>query len=629
MDDIHLTEREKRIQRREELKAEIAQREREIQERRNENRLEQIKQRDRDIVMLQLQELQRKRNELIEKRRQTRHEKDEQHRVVEEQRTELRGKPLRTQSRTSDIESQRLKETVINIEYEDDELKGACGHTNFHPDIEEIEFKENRYTERTYADRSPITIDEYGYVDRIVPMSKELDHCEYFDHSSAVSNDTVDKELEWLRGKEIKHKAEHRANSEDRIKMEGELDRTYSHQITNKRNKSHTDYKIEIENLQQQIDSMKVEEGEAIRKIQIKEQIRETKHQDILREKQRQKDKDTLRALKQEKYELEQSLLEKQSVLSSLDEELIDYGKERNKPQDSKTNEIKQGFMIKPNIPKFTEPSNFPEWKIEIEAMLSSNIYNTEILRQAIRNAIGGKPRKVLATLKPTATTKEILETLESNYVDIKSGECIMEEYYKAKQEKEEDISAWGIRLEELVQKAIDRGEIQTSRREQMLRTRFWKYLRNLELKNATRMYYESNITFEELRKKIRREEQEIVVSKETSQQINVHQIDEQTKLLNDLKEQIKMVEAKLNALTEERHRPMDTERRDSSRYDNRGRPYRGYHHNSTFRGRGGYRPHNNRFNHGNRTYEPRRGTIQTDTQQKDTHQTPLNSKKL
>ncbi|KAH3719835.1 hypothetical protein DPMN_062719 [Dreissena polymorpha] len=162
-----------------------------------------------------------------------------------------------------------------------------------------------------------------------------------------------------------------------------------------------------------------------------------------------------------------------------------------------------------------------------------------------------------------------------------------------------------------------------------MLQTRFWKYLRNPELKNATRMYYELNITFEELRKKIRQEEQEIVVSMETSQQINVHYIDEQTKLLNDLKEQIKMMEAKLNALTEERHRPMDTERRDTSRYDNRGRSYRGYQHNSTFRGRGGYRQHNNRFNLGNRTYEPRRGTIETDTQQKDTHQSPLNSKKL
>ncbi|KAH3772519.1 hypothetical protein DPMN_173859 [Dreissena polymorpha] len=37
------------------------------------------------------------------------------------------------------------------------------------------------------------------------------------------------------------------------------------------------------------------------------------------------------------------------------------------------------------------------------------------------------------------------------------------------------------------------------------------------------------------------------------------------------------MMEAKVNALTEERHRHMDTERRDTSRYDNRGRSYRVY----------------------------------------------------
>ncbi|KAH3848462.1 hypothetical protein DPMN_090827 [Dreissena polymorpha] len=64
---------------------------------------------------------------------------------------------------------------------------------------------------------------------------------------------------------------------------------------------------------------MKVEEGEAVKKIQIKEQLRETHQKDMLQEKQRRKDKDTLRALKQEEYELEQSLLTKHSVLSSLD----------------------------------------------------------------------------------------------------------------------------------------------------------------------------------------------------------------------------------------------------------------------------------------------------------------------
>ncbi|KAH3772517.1 hypothetical protein DPMN_173857 [Dreissena polymorpha] len=59
---------------------------------------------------------------------------------------------------------------------------------------------------------------------------------------------------------------------------------------------------MEIETLQKQIDLMKVEEGEAVRKIQIQEQLRETKQKDMLQEKERKKDIDTLRALKQEKY---------------------------------------------------------------------------------------------------------------------------------------------------------------------------------------------------------------------------------------------------------------------------------------------------------------------------------------
>ncbi|KAH3855933.1 hypothetical protein DPMN_098508 [Dreissena polymorpha] len=217
-------------------------------------------------------------------------------------------------------------------------------------------------------------------------------------------------------------------------------------------------------------------------------------------------------------------------------------------------------FMIKPNVPKFSDPAQFQEWKIEVESMLISNIYHKEILRQAIRNAIGGKPRKILTTLKPTATTEEILKTLESNFGDIKSGESLMEEYYKAKQEEDEDISAWGIRLEELLQKAIDRGEIKEYRKEKMLKTRFWKHLGNTELKNATRMFYESDCSFEELRRKVRKEEQELKSAKEPGhpKQVNVHQMDNHLKNLNDLKEQMKEMEKKINTLTQERQKPND-----------------------------------------------------------------------
>ncbi|KAH3892296.1 hypothetical protein DPMN_016411 [Dreissena polymorpha] len=322
MDDVHLTEREQRLLRREQLKADIAQKEREIQERTNENRLKKIKQRDRNIEMLQLKELQRQRNELIEKRRHARQERDEQHRVVEEQRIELRDKSLRTQSRTSDIESQRLKETVIDIKYEDDELKGACGHTNIDSDIKRMEFGENsRYTKRTYTDQSLITINEYEYVDRERTMPKDQNHCKYFDQFSTVSNDTVDKGSQWLRRKKIQLEEEHHANSEDRIKIEGEINRTQGYQLIHKCNKRDMDFKMEMETLQKQIELMKLEEREAVRKIQIKEELRETKQKEKLQAEQRKQNEDRLRTLKQEKYELEQSLLEKQSVLSSLAEE--------------------------------------------------------------------------------------------------------------------------------------------------------------------------------------------------------------------------------------------------------------------------------------------------------------------
>ena len=101
---------------------------------------------------------------------------------------------MRKPNRVLNIESQSVKETVIDIEYENDELKGACGHTNIDSDIERMEVgKNSRYTERTYTDQSLITIDEYRYVDRERTMSKDQNHCKYFDQFSTLSNDTVDK----------------------------------------------------------------------------------------------------------------------------------------------------------------------------------------------------------------------------------------------------------------------------------------------------------------------------------------------------------------------------------------------------------------------------------------------------
>ncbi|KAH3793779.1 hypothetical protein DPMN_147300 [Dreissena polymorpha] len=148
--------------------------------------------------------------------------------------------------------------------------------------------------------------------------------------------------------------------------------------------------------------------------------------------------------------------------------------------------------------------------------MMKSGIYHQYVLRQSIRNSITGKPRKVLSTLKPDASLQEILKTLETNFGDIKTGQSVMEIFYNAKQEKDEDISTWAIRLETLIQKAINHNEMQEDKKDAMLRTRFWRHFRNTDLRNATRVYYETVSTFEEFKVKVRRKEREMAVCKGT-----------------------------------------------------------------------------------------------------------------
>ena len=115
--------------------------------------------------------------------------------------------------------------------------------------------------------------------------------------------------------------------------------------------------------------------------------------------------------------------------------------------------------------------------------MIESTIYYDDILRHDVRNSITGMPRKVLATLKASTSMAEIIETLESYFGNIRSGEALMEEFYTMKQGKKETLSTWAIRLESLLQLAIEKGVV--AQKDGMLRKRFWRHLENTELRKG------------------------------------------------------------------------------------------------------------------------------------------------
>ncbi len=104
------------------------------------------------------------------------------------------------------------------------------------------------------------------------------------------------------------------------------------------------------------------------------------------------------------------------------------------------------------------------------------------------------------------ATSDEMIRKLEGVFGNVTAGESVLHEFYTTSQRQEESVAAWGLPLEEILQKAVDKGHVPEENRNEMLRTKFWKSLRSEKLKLSTRIYYETIPQFEELRKKIRAE---------------------------------------------------------------------------------------------------------------------------
>lgn len=219
---------------------------------------------------------------------------------------------------------------------------------------------------------------------------------------------------------------------------------------------------------------------------------------------------------------LEQDLLKKESEISTKIQGVSLTEKTSEEP--SKKTEV--AHFVKPYVNPFsgTEPTpknenTFEDWKVEIESLIKSQVYQEDyIVTQIIRNSLKGQARKVLITLGAKASSNDIIKKLENVYGNVASGESVLQEFYTASQKADESITTWGLRIEEILQRAIDKGHVTTEQKNEMLRTKFWRSLRNTELKNATRVYFEQIKEFELLRRKVRAEEYEIYTHKSTTE---------------------------------------------------------------------------------------------------------------
>lgn len=155
-------------------------------------------------------------------------------------------------------------------------------------------------------------------------------------------------------------------------------------------------------------------------------------------------------------------------------------------------------------------------WKYEVICLMKE-AESMETVLQSIRRSVKGEAAHVIMRLGVSASVDEILYKFDSVYGNVMEKEDILAEFYSAKQRDDETCSAWSCRLEELLTMAMKVGKVQSHASNDMLRTMFYKGMRQ-DLKDICGYLYHSIHDFDKLRIEVRKIEAEHPSKTATSQ---------------------------------------------------------------------------------------------------------------
>lgn len=172
------------------------------------------------------------------------------------------------------------------------------------------------------------------------------------------------------------------------------------------------------------------------------------------------------------------------------------------------------------NVPKVTyfygsekkSEVSYKLWKHEVRILLKDDNYTDETKALAIRKSLRGQAGNRILHLPDEASPEDIITVLDSIYEDALAKEQLLSQFYSAKQTGTEDAADWSVRLENIMDRAIEKGVSLSGGKNQMLCQKFFNGLREKDLKVAARhLYDQSSDDFQTFRTEVRVLEQELV----------------------------------------------------------------------------------------------------------------------
>ena len=123
--------------------------------------------------------------------------------------------------------------------------------------------------------------------------------------------------------------------------------------------------------------------------------------------------------------------------------------------------------------PRPKSESSFEEWTYEVRCLRKDKMYSEATIGQAIRKSLKGQAKKVLLPMGSDATVDQIIQRLGGVFGNVATPMSILQEFYTVYQKQDETVASWGLRLEEILQRAIDKGHVRLADRDVLLRDKF------------------------------------------------------------------------------------------------------------------------------------------------------------
>ncbi len=147
--------------------------------------------------------------------------------------------------------------------------------------------------------------------------------------------------------------------------------------------------------------------------------------------------------------------------------------------------------------------ADFDLWLYEVSCLLKEAKHPEHVLSQAIRRSLRGHAAKVAMGLGHDSSIGELIGKFTSVFGSVEEGEDLLASFYSASQRESEDVSAWACRLEAILHKASQQGQVVSNGKE-MLRKKFWSGLRQW-LKDCSGHKFDTITDFDRLRVAIRK----------------------------------------------------------------------------------------------------------------------------